>query len=142
MRLRSIREVSRLTGISEGALRYYNEKGVVTPTVKEEAGRRRWLYDDEAIRKLKKLVLLKYLRIPVGEIAMVIKGEADEGDVFRKSLARLREERDRLDKQIMIMQALSSDGADFFSEDPELTEDQAMILSELLAEYIKKGEEK
>ena len=142
MRLRSIKEVSRLTGASEGALRYYNEKGVVTPTVKEDEGRRRWLYDDEAVTKLKKLFLLKYLRIPVSEIAQVIRGEVDEVKVFAKRLEKLKEDREKIDRQIMILQLLSAKDGELFSEDGELTDAQAAILNEMLAVYMKEGEEK
>ena len=58
MSLWSMREVTRITGATESALRYYNAKGVLSPTVREETGRRQWLYDDEAIGKLKRLFLL------------------------------------------------------------------------------------
>lgn len=65
--LLSMKEVTQITGATESALRYYNAKGVLMPTVREETGRRQWFYDDEAILKLKRLSLLKYLGLTIEE---------------------------------------------------------------------------
>ena len=40
MSLWNMREVTRITGATESALRYYNAKGVLSPTVREETVRR------------------------------------------------------------------------------------------------------
>ena len=48
--MRSVKEVSELTGISVRTLHYYDEIGLLPPTDKSEAGYR--LYDDKALETL------------------------------------------------------------------------------------------
>lgn len=140
MRLRSIREVSRLTGFSEGALRYYNERGVVTPTVKEKSGRKRWLYDDEAVDRLKKLFMLKYLRLSISDISRVLDGEPGSRRLIERQLEVLKAEREKIDTKILILKLLAAEDACLFSGDEELTEAQKNVLGEMLAEFLRKGE--
>lgn len=45
--MRTVKEISSLTGISVRTLHYYDEIGLLTPTEKSEAGYR--LYDDKAL---------------------------------------------------------------------------------------------
>ena len=59
MSYKTIRDLAAQTGVTESALRYYDEKRLLQPTVKSQTGRREWLYDDEAVRKLKHILLLK-----------------------------------------------------------------------------------
>ncbi len=116
MSLNTIREVTEITGITVNALRYYDRKGVLHPTVRSSDGRKEWLYDDEAIRKAKKVLLLRKIGLPVESIAPVIEevGEMDE-KVLRSRLEELKEEREILDEQIsvasilLMMDELSSD---------------------------------
>ena len=63
MSLKTMKEVTRLTSITENALRYYNAKGILSPTVREETGRKQWLYDEEAIRKPRKRLLLNSIGV-------------------------------------------------------------------------------
>ena len=48
--MRTVKEVSNLTGISVRTLHYYDEIGLLKPTGKSEAGYR--LYDDKALETL------------------------------------------------------------------------------------------
>ena len=47
--MRTVKEVSQLTGVSILTLRYYDEIGLLSPTQLTEAGYR--LYDDRAFRQ-------------------------------------------------------------------------------------------
>ncbi len=51
MSLNTIREVTEKTGITINALRYYDRKGLLHPTIRNSEGRKEWLYDDEAVRR-------------------------------------------------------------------------------------------
>ena len=48
--MRTVKEVSNLTGISVRTLHYYDEIGLLKPTGKSEAGYR--LYDDKVLETL------------------------------------------------------------------------------------------
>ena len=103
MSLSTIREVTEITGITVNALRYYDRKGLLHPTVRNSEGRKEWLYDDEAVRRAKRILLLRRIGIPVESIAIVIE-KADKMDevILRSRLEELREERRLLDEQISL----------------------------------------
>ena len=55
--MRTVKEVSNLTGISVRTLHYYDEIGLLKPTGKSEAGYR--LYDDKALETLQQVLVLR-----------------------------------------------------------------------------------
>ena len=116
MSLNTIREVTEITGITVNALRYYDRKGLLHPTVRNSEGRKEWLYDDEAVRRAKRILLLRRIGIPVESIAIVIeKAEKMDEVILRSRLEELREERQFLDEQIslagmlLLLDEISSD---------------------------------
>jgi len=129
MSLKTMKEVIRETGTTENALRYYNAKGVLPPTVQETGGRRQWLYDDAAVQKLKMLFLLKYLGLSVEEAGEVLRNGGPENEdqrsetsisgrcrqILMQRLEQLRDERGHLDQKIFIAQVLAvAYGEDLF----------------------------
>ena len=116
MSLNTIREVTEITGITVNALRYYDRKGLLHPTVRNSEGRKEWLYDDEAVRRAKRILLLRRIGIPVESIALVIdKVDKMDENMLRSRLEELREERQLLDEQIslagmlLLLDEISSD---------------------------------
>ena len=122
MSLNTIREVTEITGITVNALRYYDRKGLLHPTVRNSEGRKEWLYDDEAVRRAKRIVLLRRIGIPVESIVLVIE-KVDKLDevILRSRLEELREERQLLDEQISLAGMLLL--LDEISSDAEVRED-------------------
>lgn len=107
MSLNTIREVTEITGITVNALRYYDSKGLLHPTVRNSGGRKEWLYDDGAVRRAKRILLLRRIGIPVESIAMVL-DNADRMDekMLKSRLEELREERKEIDEQISVANML------------------------------------
>lgn len=68
--MKTVKEISELTGISIRALRYYDEIDLLVPTDRTDAGYR--LYDDEALEKLRAIFFLKELDIPLDTIKEVV----------------------------------------------------------------------
>lgn len=64
--MRTVKQVSDLTGISVRALHYYDEIGLLVPSEIAETGYR--LYDDEALKTLQQILFFKELDIPLKEI--------------------------------------------------------------------------
>lgn len=64
--MRTVKQVSDLTGISVRALHYYDEIGLLEPSEIAETGYR--LYDDEALKTLQQILFFKELDIPLKEI--------------------------------------------------------------------------
>ena len=122
MSLNTIREVTEITGITVNALRYYDSKGLLHPTVRNSEGRKEWLYDDEAVRRAKRILLLRRIGIPVESIAIVIeKADKMDEDILRSRLEELREERQFIDEQISLAGMLLL--LDELSSDAEVKED-------------------
>ena len=140
MKLWAMKEVTEKTGVTENALRYYNAKGVLPPTVQEQTGRRQWFYDEEAISKLKKLVLLKYLGVPIEEAGGAINNTEKYRGIVMKSLEELKRQRDKLEHKIFIAETLAmAFGMDLFEPDEELDEISAAALNEVIRECIRES---
>lgn len=122
MSLNTIREVTEITGITVNALRYYDRKGLLHPTVRNPEGRKEWLYDNEALRRAKRILLLRRIGIPVESIAFVIeKADKMDEDILRSRLEELREERKLIDEQISVASMLLL--LDEISSDAEVKND-------------------
>ena len=107
MSLKSIREVTEITGITVNALRYYDSKGVLHPTVRNTEGRKEWLYDDEAVQRAKRILLLRSIGVPVESIDLVLE-KVDKMDerTLGSRLEELLEEREAINEQITVANML------------------------------------
>lgn len=122
MSLNTIREVIEITGITVNALRYYDSKGLLHPTVRNPGGRKEWLYDDEAVRRAKKILLLRRIGIPVESIAFVLeKVDSMDESLLNIRLDELREKRKAIDEQISVASMLLL--LDQLSADAEVKDD-------------------
>jgi len=68
--MRTVNEVSKLTGVSIRALQYYDKMGLLAPSGYTASGYR--LYDDTALETLQQILLLKELEFPLKEIAKIL----------------------------------------------------------------------
>ena len=68
--MKTVNEVSRLTGVSIRTLHYYDEIGLLHPTEVTDAGYR--LYDDTALEKLQHIMLFRELEFPLKEIKAIL----------------------------------------------------------------------
>lgn len=95
----TIKEMSKLTGVSARALRYYDEIGLFHPTGKSEAGYR--LYDEEAMSVLQQILYFRELDIPLKTIKEIIENPAlDRNHVLRLQKSMLTVEKERLERLI------------------------------------------
>lgn len=68
--MRTVNEVSKLTGVSVRTLQYYDSIGLLKPTKYTESGYR--LYDDTALEALQQIMLFKELEFSLKEIKEII----------------------------------------------------------------------
>lgn len=84
--MKTVKEVSKLTGISVRTLHYYDEIGLFRPTEVKETGYR--FYDDKAIDKLGQILVFRELDLPLADIKLIM----DNPDLDRDTvLAKQRE---------------------------------------------------
>ena len=64
--MRTVKDVSKLTGVSVRTLHYYDAIGLLEPTKITDAGYR--MYDDTALSRLQSILLFRELQFPLKEI--------------------------------------------------------------------------
>lgn len=139
----TMKEVIRMTGTTENALRYYNAKGVLPPTVQESSGRRQWLYDETAIDRLKRLSLMRHIGVSIEDAGKALDDEGIYMGTVMETLDELKKKRAKLDQQIFIAQTLAAAfGGDLFTADEEMDERTAEVLNEVIREVILENAER
>lgn len=97
--MKTVKEVSGLTGISVRTLHYYDEIGLFKPTEVTEAGYR--LYDDKAIDKLGQILVFRELALPLADIKLIMENpDLDRNSVLAKQREMLCLKRQRIDRII------------------------------------------
>ena len=92
--MRTVKEVSNLTGISVRTLHYYDEIGLLKPSVLTEAGYR--LYDDKALETLQQILFFRELDLPLKQIKLILENPALDKEQLltgQKRMLELKKER-------------------------------------------------
>lgn len=93
--MKTVKDVSEITGVSIRTLRYYDEIGLLKPTEFSDAGYR--LYDDKALERLQKIMFFKELEIPLEDIKKIMDNpNYDKEQVLFTQKTLLEQKRDRL----------------------------------------------
>lgn len=96
--MKTVKEISDLTGISVRTLHYYDEIGLLKPTRKSDAGCR--LYDDKALETLQQILFFREFDIPLKEIKAIMENPVLERNQIlqmqRKMLVSKKERMERL----------------------------------------------
>lgn len=96
--MKTVKEVSELTGVSPRALHWYDRIGLLKPTAHSEAGYR--LYDDGALEKLRQILYFREFGMPLGEIRAVLESpEYDRKAALRQQKRLLELKKMRLERQ-------------------------------------------
>lgn len=93
--MKTVKDVSKITGVSIRTLRYYDEIGLLNPTELTEAGYR--LYDNKALEKLQEIMFFRELDIPLTDIKKIMDNpnyDKEQALLTQKSL--LEQKRNRL----------------------------------------------
>lgn len=88
----TVSQVSRSLGISTRMLRYYEKAGLISSTRREGYSYR--IYDEHAVSRIKQILILRKLRIPVRQIEVILNNDnaVDAIRIFRQNLDELDEE--------------------------------------------------
>jgi len=104
---KTIREVTEITGVTEKALRYYDEKDVLHPTVKKPSGRREWLYDEDAIWVIRQIALFRAAGLSIDLIRILLnENESNMKKILDDNLNRIKAERDNINQQLVLTELL------------------------------------
>ena len=97
--MKTVNEVSKLTGVSVRTLHYYDTIGLLPPTSTTEAGYR--LYDDTALERLQQIMLFRELEFPLKEIKQILDSpNFDRNKALEQQIELLRLKKEQLENLI------------------------------------------
>ena len=97
--MKTVKEVSRITGVSVRTLHHYDAIGLLKPTGVTDSGYR--LYDDRALERLQTILFFRELEFSLQEIKEILDSPSfDPMDALQSQIRLLQLKRDHLDKLI------------------------------------------
>lgn len=100
--MKTVKEVSEITGVSIRTLRYYDEIGLLKPTALTDANYR--LYDDAALTKLQQILFFRELEIPLEDIKLIMENPCyNKEDTLLAQKILLEYKRNRLNGLIELI---------------------------------------
>ena len=99
-----INEVEALVGITKKNIRFYEEKGLLTPRRNSENGYRE--YEARDVEQLRQIKLLRKLGVPLEEIRQMQAGRITVADGMRRHLVTLEREQRSLEQSMELCRKL------------------------------------
>ncbi|MBD5162311.1 MAG: MerR family transcriptional regulator [Oscillibacter sp.] len=99
-----INEVEALVGITKKNIRFYEEKGLLSPGRNGENGYRD--YGEAEVAILQRIKLMRKLGVPIEEIRRMQEGTQTVGDGMRRHLVTLERERQNLEESVRLCELL------------------------------------
>ena len=112
--MRTVHEVSRISGVSVRTLHHYDAIGLLRPSAVTDAGYR--LYDDAALQRLQSILLFRELQFPLAEIRRILDDpHFDRRTALAEQQKLLELQRQRLDRLIALACELTEKGENTMS---------------------------
>ncbi len=97
--MKTVNEVSKITGVSVRTLHHYDEIGLLKPTSTTEAGYR--LYDDTALERLQHILLFRELQFPLKDIKDILDSpDFDRNKALEQQIELLTMKKEHLENLI------------------------------------------
>ena len=107
--MRTVKEVSRLTGVSVRTLQYYDAIGLLPPAAHTDAGYR--LYDDTALEQLQQILLFRELEFSLREIRTILQNpDFDRNRALAQQIDWLTLKKEHLENLIAFARGLQQTG--------------------------------
>ena len=107
--MRTVNDVSKLTGISVRTLHHYDEIGLLKPTEVTEAGYR--LYDDTTLERLQHILLFKELQFPLKDIKEILDSpDFDRNKALEQQIELLTMKKEHLENLILFARGIKTLG--------------------------------
>lgn len=114
--MKTVKEVSILSGVSVRTLHHYDKIGLFPPTALSEAGYR--LYDDEALIRLQEILLFRELEFPLKDIKYLLEQAKEERqDLLAQQIKLLEWKRSHLEQVITHAKRLQEKGYAYMNFD-------------------------
>ncbi|MBR2256454.1 MAG: MerR family transcriptional regulator [Blautia sp.] len=107
--MKTVHEVSELSGVSIRTLQYYDRIGLLSPTDRTEAGYR--LYDDAALEKLQQILLFRELQFPLKDIMEIVnRPEFDRSKALEQQIELLKLKKEHIENLIDLAEGIKALG--------------------------------
>ncbi|MBR1710283.1 MAG: MerR family transcriptional regulator [Clostridia bacterium] len=107
--MRTVHEMSKLTGVSIRTLQYYDKIGLLHPAEYTESGYR--LYDDTTLEKLQQILLFRELEFPLKDIKQIInRPDFDKGKALEQQITLLTLKKEHIENLIDLARGLKAMG--------------------------------
>ncbi|KAI4452067.1 hypothetical protein C823_006636 [Eubacterium plexicaudatum ASF492] len=107
--MRTVHEVSRLTGVSIRALHHYDKIGLLHPAQISDAGYR--LYDDTDLERLQCILFFKELQFSLKEIRQMLDSpDFDYGSALKQQIILLEMKMERLQNLLDLARGIQTIG--------------------------------
>lgn len=94
----SIQEIARIAGTTSRTLRHYEQVGLLRPAGRAPGGARR--YDQDALVRLQRILLLRDLGMGLSDIGGALRSEPDAARALTAHREQLRAERDLVERRL------------------------------------------
>lgn len=107
--MKTVNEVSKLTGVSIRTLQYYDKIGLLKPAEYTESGYR--LYDDAALERLQQILLFRELEFPLKDIKdIVTRSDFDKRKALEQQIELLELKKEHIENLISMCHGLKTRG--------------------------------
>ena len=107
--MRTVHEMSKLTGVTIRTLQYYDKIGLLHPAEYTESGYR--LYDDTTLEKLQQILLFRELEFPLKDIKQIInRPDFDKGKALEQQITLLTLKKEHIENLIDLARGLKAMG--------------------------------
>ena len=104
--IKTVQEVSSISGVSVRTLHYYDEIGLLKPAYTEKNGYR--MYDDTSLQKLQSILLFRELEFPLKEIQKIVNNPSfDRRKAVNDQLNLLKLKREHINRLISLAEKLT-----------------------------------
>ncbi len=108
--MRTVNEVSKLTGVSIRTLQYYDNIGLLRASAHTESGYR--LYDDAALERLQQILLFRELEFPLKDIKTILGSpNFDKAKALTQQIELLELKKAHIEKLITLAREIDLTGA-------------------------------
>ena len=112
--MKTVKEVSQLSGVSVRTLHHYDAIGLLKPTKVTEAGYR--LYDDTALERLQSILLFRQLQFPLKEISRILDTPGfDREQALKDQIHLLELQREHLEQLLSAAREMQKNGGKIMS---------------------------
>ena len=112
--MKTVKEVSLLTGVSIRTLHHYDAIGLLKPAQVTEAGYR--LYDVQALKRLQTILLFRQLQFPLKQIKEILDApDFDPAEALDQQIKLLELQKEHLEELIAFAETLQKSGGNAMS---------------------------